>query len=277
MTAAKPNPRSTRSINPWWGGTVSPPAAWITTFSDFTRGASGREWGLAASLFVMHHHRKFSEGPTFREVFEHLLPETGGAPSVLTGWEPAERIQAVHRFRYFALSKWKQGGFIEFDKGVSRSLRTGPQFREIAIRERHIQALVRKKPPRSGRGPSDAVAAVTLDPEGAAARLRISQTALRRLTKAGYLRVVTHDGQALYPSWQFSPQPDKQVVEGIDIVAPAMPEQWPLAAEHYFMAAPRMELSVDGRHRSPCDWLDLGFNPHIVAGILEKYSYDIGR
>ncbi|WP_309693990.1 hypothetical protein [Microbacterium foliorum] len=216
-------------------------------------------------------------GPTFREVFEHLLPETSGAPSVLTGWEPAERIQAVHRFRYFVMTKWKQGGFIDFDKEVSRSLRTGPQFREIAIRERHIQALVRKKPPRSGRGPSDAVAAVTLDPEGAAARLRISQAALRRLTKAGYLRMVTHAGQALYPSWQFSPQPDKKVVEGIDIVAPAMPEQWPLAAEHYFMAAPRMELAVDGRHRSPSDWLDLGLNPHIVAGILEKYSYDIGR
>lgn len=247
------------------------------TFTDFTRGASGREWGLAASLFVMHYRRRNSEGPTFREVFEHLLPETGGAPSLLLGWEPAERMQTVHRFRYIVLTNWKKCGFVEFDAGVTRSLRAGPQFRESAIRERHIRDLVRKKPPRSGRGPSDAVAAATLAPEGAAARLRISGTALQRLTKAGYLRRVTHEGQALYPSWQFSPRPDKPVVAGIEVVAPAIPEHWPLAAEHYFMAAPRMELAVDGRHRSPCDWLDLGLNPHIVAGILEKYSYDVGK
>lgn len=271
------NPRSRRKSDTWWGGRGCPPAAWIAAFDDFTRGASGREWGLAASLFVMHHHRKHAEGPTFREVFEHLLPETSGAPSLLAGWEPSERLRTVHRFRYFVLSKWSQRGFVEFDKGVSRSLRTGPQFREITIRERHIQDLVRKKPPRSGRGPSDAVAAATLAPEGAAARLRITETALRRLTKAGYLRRVTHEGQALYPSWQFSSQPNKPVVAGIEVVAPAIPEHWPLAAEHYFMAAPRMELAVDGRHRSPSDWLDLGMNPHIVAGILEKYSYDIGR
>ncbi|WP_447648090.1 hypothetical protein [Microbacterium forte] len=186
-------------------------------------------------------------------------------------------MQAIHRFRYFVLTKWKQLGFIEFDKGVARSLRTGPQFQEIAIREHHIQALVRKKPPRAARGPHDGVAAVSFDPEAAAARLRVSNTSLKRLTKAGYLRMVTYEGQALYPSWQFSPRPDKPVVAGIEIVAPVIPELWPLGAEHYFMAAPRMELSVDGQHRSPCDWLDLGLNPHIVAGILEKYSYDIGR
>lgn len=272
-----PNARSRRRSDTWWGGNGSPPAAWSTAFEDFTQGASGREWGMAASLFVMHHHRKHSEGPTFREVFEHLLPETAGAPTLLVGWEPSERLQTVHRFRYFVLTMWKRRGFVEFDKEVSRSLRTGTQFREIAIRERHIQALVRKKPPRSGRGPSDAAAAASLGPEGAATRLRISGSALTRLTNAGYLRMVTHEGQALYPSWQFSPRPDKSVVAGIDIVAPAIPEHWPLAAEHYFMAATRMELTVDGRHRSPCDWLDLGLNPHIVAGILEKYSYDIGR
>ncbi|MGW9269050.1 hypothetical protein [Microbacterium sp. NPDC055599] len=210
-------------------------------------------------------------------MFEHLLPETGGAPSLLVGWEPAERMQTVHRFRYFVLTKWKKHGFVDFDDKVARSLRTGPQFRDIATRERHIQALVRKKPPRSGRGPHDGVAAATLSSEGAAARLHISQTAMRRLTKAGYLRRVTHEGQVLYPSWQFSPRPDKPVVAGIEVVAPAIPEHWPLGAEHYFMAAPRMELAIDGRHLSPCDWLDLGLNPHIVAGILEKYSYDIGR
>jgi hypothetical protein len=121
MIAAMASPRSERGTFSWWGGAGCPPASWITTFTDLTRGASGREWGLAASLFVMHHHRKLSVGPTFREVFEHLLPETRGAPSVLNGWEPAERIQVVHRFRYFVMTKWKQGGFVEFDKGVSSS------------------------------------------------------------------------------------------------------------------------------------------------------------
>lgn len=272
-----PNVRSKRGADIWWSRTGSPPAAWITAFDDFTQGASGREWGLAASLFVMHHHRKLSKGPTFREVFEHLLPETGGAPSLLTGWEPTERTRTIQRFRYFVLTKWKHRGFVEFDRGASRSLRTGPQFRETAIREPRIQALVRKKPPRSGRGPSGAVESMSVTPEDAAARLRISLTALRRLTKAGYLRMVAHEGQELYPSWQFSPQPHKPVVAGIETVAPAIPEHWPLVAEHYFMAAPRMELAVDRRYRSPSDWRDLGLNPHIVAGILEKYSYDIGR
>ncbi|WP_146115318.1 hypothetical protein [Microbacterium sp. MYb62] len=100
---------------------------------------------------------------------------------------------------------------------------------------------------------------------------------MKRHTKAGYLRVVVHDDQVLYPAWQFSPRPDKQVVAGIDVVAPAVPESWSVVAEHYFMAAPRSELSVDGRLLSPGDWLDLGLNPHRVAGILEKYTYDIRR
>lgn len=208
---------------------------------------------------------------------EHLLPETGGVPSpALAEWPPSERMRAVHRFRYFVLTKWQRDGYIDFDDGVTRSLRTGPRFQELASRKSYVRALVSKKPPRSGRGSHKAAISASFTPSAAADRLHISRTSLHRLTAAGYLRLVDVADQALYPAWQFSERFDKPVVAGIDVVAPSVPYTWSISAEHFFMAAPRHELTIEGRHRSPSEWLDLGENPHVVAGILEKYSYEIG-
>lgn len=270
-------PRSTLKPPRWWGGRGCPPAAWSVAVADFTQGETASEWGLAASLFVMHYRRRRSVGPTFREVMEHLLPETGGVPSpALAEWPPSERMRAVHRFRYFVLTKWQRDGYIDFDDGVTRSLRTGPRFQELASRKSYVRALVSKKPPRSGRGSHKAAISASFTPSAAADRLHISRTSLHRLTAAGYLRLVDVADQALYPAWQFSERFDKPVVAGIDVVAPSVPYTWSISAEHFFMAAPRHELTIEGRHRSPSEWLDLGENPHVVAGILEKYSYEIG-
>ncbi|WP_372983783.1 hypothetical protein [Microbacterium sp.] len=115
----------------------------------------------------------------------------------------------------------------------------------------------------------------SLTAAAAATRLDITTSYLHRLTGAGYLRTVDLDDEVLYPAWQFSDQPNKPVVAGIDIVAPSIPVGWSLPAEHFFMRAPRAELAIDGRHQSPAGWLDRGGNPHAVAGILERFSYDI--
>lgn len=178
-------------------------------------------------------------------------------------------------FRYFVIKAWERGGYLEFDEGVANSLRPGRQLQQLATRERRVHALVSKKPPRASRGPAEDAVTASLTASAAATRLDITTSYLHRLTVAGYLRAVDFDDQVLYPAWQFSNQPNKPVVAGIDIVAPLIPGGWRLPAEHFFMLAPRAELAIDGRYHSPAGWLDHGGNPHTVAGILESFFYDI--
>lgn len=115
----------------WWRGIESsPPTEWVYTFEAFTGEDTADEWALAAAIFIAQTRRRTHEGPTFVELFTHLLPDADGLPGPLPGHlEPAECRLAISGFRGHATIEWRRRGIISFDKGVARSLRVGREFR----------------------------------------------------------------------------------------------------------------------------------------------------
>lgn len=116
----------------WWRGvSAPPPAEWTYTFETFTGEETAGEWALAAAVFIAQKRRRTGAGPTFAELFAHLLPDTGGLPAPFPdGLEPIERHRAIAGFRGHVTIEWRRRGMIGFTKGVMRSLRVGREFRE---------------------------------------------------------------------------------------------------------------------------------------------------
>ncbi|CAH0192754.1 hypothetical protein SRABI98_01801 [Microbacterium sp. Bi98] len=260
----------------WWRGVGHPPpASWAYMFEDFTGEDSADEWGLAAGIFIAQYRRRQSQGPTFRELFEHLLPDTGGVPARLpTEWDVLERRRGNSSFRSHVAIEWRRRGYIEYDRQVTRSLRVGHRFRE---QSRALQAQPRESNKALGgaRSPTATDASEhSLSAVEARALLRVAPTSLRRLTRRGYLHVVECDSEWRYPSWQFAGRPRFAVVPGIDIVAPAIPKDWSPATINSFMMTPRRELADDGGSVSPADWLIRGSDPHQIADFLETLEVE---
>ncbi|WP_417512378.1 hypothetical protein [Microbacterium sp.] len=141
----------------WWRGIdVPPPAAWTYMFESFTGDDTGDEWALAAAIFIAQTRRRTRLGPTFAELFIHLMPERNGLPAPFTGeMEFIERRRAIAAFRGHVTIDWRCRGLISFDKGVTRSLRVGRVFRELS-RRRQVARLAGA--PSPGNRMSDAVA-----------------------------------------------------------------------------------------------------------------------
>lgn len=116
----------------WWRGIdVPPPASWAYMFESFTGDDTGDEWALAAAIFIAQTRRRTSLGPTFTELFTHLMPDSNGLPAPFPGtMEFIERRRAVAAFRGHVTIDWRRRGLISFDKGATRSLRVGRAFRE---------------------------------------------------------------------------------------------------------------------------------------------------
>ncbi|MBT2495832.1 hypothetical protein J7E45_09445 [Microbacterium sp. ISL-59] len=116
----------------WWQEIDSPPPAeWVFMFEDFTGDDTAEQWALAAAIFIAQTRRRTAAGPTFAELFTHLLPDTGGLPGPLPrNLDFVQRRRAVAGFRGHAAIEWRRRGMISFDNGVLRSLRVGREFRE---------------------------------------------------------------------------------------------------------------------------------------------------
>ena len=116
----------------WWQGIESPPPAeWAYVFEGFTGEDTADQWALAAAIFIAQTRRRTSTGPTFAELFTHLLPDTDGLPAPLPrSLEFIERRRAVAGLGGHASIEWRRRGMISFDHGVMRSLRVGREFRE---------------------------------------------------------------------------------------------------------------------------------------------------
>lgn len=139
----------------WWRGPdVPPPAEWTYMFESFTGDDTGDEWALAAAIFIAQTRRRNGLGPTFAELFTHLMPESRGLPAPFPpGMEFIERRRAVTAFRGHVTIDWRRRGLISFDKDVTRSLRVGRAFRE---RSRHRQLARLAGASRLENGVSDA-------------------------------------------------------------------------------------------------------------------------
>lgn len=125
----------------WWRGIETPPPAeWSYMFECFTDDDAGDEWALAAAIFIAQTRRQTALGPTFSELFRHLLPDLNGLPSPFPAdLDFIERRRAVANFRGHVTIDWRRRGLISFDKGVTRSLRVGREFRERSRRRQLVR------------------------------------------------------------------------------------------------------------------------------------------
>lgn len=116
----------------WWRGVpVPPPAQWTYVFEQLTGDDSAEEWALAAAIFIAQTRRRLGRGPTFAELFAHLLPDADGLPAPFPeGLTYRERHLAVAGFRGHATIEWRRRGMISWETSVTRSLRVGRAFRE---------------------------------------------------------------------------------------------------------------------------------------------------
>ena len=124
-----------RDLNPiWWRRVERPaPAAWAYVFEDFTGDDTAEEWALAAAIFVAQTRRRTGRGPTFSELFAHLLPDTGGLPGPFPDdLDFLGRRRATSGFRLHAATEWRRRSMISWDTDVLRSLRVGRAFRELS-------------------------------------------------------------------------------------------------------------------------------------------------
>lgn len=123
-------------------------------FECFTGEDTAEEWALAAAIFIAQTRRRTALGPTYAELFAHLLPENNGLPDAFpAGLEFFERRRAASGFRGHVAVEWRRRGLITFDKGVTRSLRVGRVFRE---RSRHRQRAGQVTPRPSAQTLEDA-------------------------------------------------------------------------------------------------------------------------
>ncbi len=123
----------------WWHGVDGEaPAVWTLLFAAFTEGDSAEDWALAAAVYIARFRRRSGRGPTFSELFEHLLPDTAGLPEPLPeGMSFARRRQTQSEFRRHVAIDWRRRGLIDWDHRVTRSLRVGRVFRQLS-RERQL-------------------------------------------------------------------------------------------------------------------------------------------
>lgn len=279
----------------WWRGAPHPPPGpWKYIFELFTGEDSADEWALAAAIFIAQYRRRHSCGPTFREVFEYLLDDTGGVPSRLPReWDLFERRRANGGFRGHVTVDWRRRGYIGFDKQVTRSLRVGPRFREESRRRQftrkhnvantsddQISSLTEARPVDGaslssslvdeGSAPLEGPGELALTTDEAIARLHVTSSALKRFRQSGYLHAIDYDGDVRYPAWQFASRLNRPVLPGIDIVATAIPRDWGLVNIAAFMRTPHKDLERDGDRQTPVQWLDCGGDPATVAAILAR-------
>lgn len=254
---------------------------------------------------MAQYRRRHSRGPTCRELFTHLLPDSEGIPSPLPdSWDTSDRRLAVSDFRDHAALEWRRRGYIGFDKQVSRSLRVGARFRELSKRLQVTQKLQ-----QSGLTEEQATLLIdeggftleelawaiesvnhgdlatlaeetkqtaleaTLSVEEVLARLGIRPAMLRRLSDAGYLHAFQTPTGVRYPDWQFTDEAGRRVVPGIDIVVSSFPKDWTLASIVGFMATPQADLNMNGVRLTPVEWLLRGGDPKQVAMILESIPW----
>lgn len=126
----------TSSYPQWWPPLPLPaPAAWQYVHEAFTADDTGDEWAIAAAVFVAQTRRETSLGPTFTELFLHLLPESDGLPSPLPRQlHFFDRRRAISAFRSSVAIDWRRRSMIGWDRDVPRSLRVG---RELRARSRN--------------------------------------------------------------------------------------------------------------------------------------------
>lgn len=190
-------------------------------FEEFTNDYTADEWALAAAIFVAQYRRRHSRGPTFRELFAHLLPDTAGVPSFLPAqWDASARRHATTAFRGTVVIEWRRRGFVSFDKHVPRSLRVGPSFR---AQSRALNSRTRSS---HARYVDECTPPTTLD-RNAASDAKVdpspSFTRTTRMTHLDLLAPSTHQIRADIPWTSLQAAPPHPRIPRTPLSAPTSP------------------------------------------------------
>lgn len=114
----------------WWRCEGDIPPEWTCAFQRLTCDDGVETYGLAAGIFIARTRKKTGRGPTFSELFDYLSASDAGLVLAWPESAPrAARYTTMHAFRHLVAIHWKRKGWIDFDRGVERSLRTGRTFR----------------------------------------------------------------------------------------------------------------------------------------------------
>jgi hypothetical protein len=126
----------------WWPlAEPNPPASWAYVFEELTSEETADQWGLAAAIFIAQTRHRTGQGPTFLELFLHLLPDLNGLPADFpSDIEYLDRRRVVQAFRGHAAIEWRRRGLISWERNVMRSLRVGRAFREQSRQRRVLRA-----------------------------------------------------------------------------------------------------------------------------------------
>lgn len=114
----------------WWPSRQTPPpASWSYVVEDLLAPDRSQEWARAAAVFIEEHTKLEGHGPTFKELFAHLLPDANGLPSRHpSGVRGREQALVTSCFRMYVMRQWRKHDLFTWRGGVERSLNVGPRF-----------------------------------------------------------------------------------------------------------------------------------------------------
>lgn len=79
------------------------------------------------------------------------------------------------------------------------------------------------------------------------------------------------DDEFLYPTWQFTDDPQRPVLRGLESLIRALPADWSPAGTRAFMATPQRSARIDGVPVTPVEWLLRGGDPQTLSDILDSF------
>ncbi|MFF1633502.1 hypothetical protein [Leifsonia sp. NPDC058248] len=74
-----------------------------------------------------------------------------------------------------------------------------------------------------------------------------------------------------YPTWQFTGDPQRPVLPGLERLVQALPTDWPPAGIRGFMLTPQRSARIDGVPATPVEWLVAGGDPQVLSDILNSF------
>lgn len=113
--------------------------------------------------------------------------------------------------------------------------------------------------------------AASLSAAEVALRLGIDPSRVRHRQAKGSLYGFIAGGKRRYPAWQFTGDPAQPVLPGLPALVRAFPEDMHPASIQGFMAAPQVDLLIDGKAATPIEWLLHGGDPQELADILDGF------
>ncbi len=118
-----------KNLTRWWIlEDFAPPEDWVSTLASMTGKDSIDSWGLRAAIYVARTRKRYGRGPSFSELFDHLMSADGIGLSQPENLTSSQRRVVRRGFERYAASAWRSNGWVAWSR-EAHSLRVGPAFR----------------------------------------------------------------------------------------------------------------------------------------------------